>query len=333
MHTAKPKVKFVLSVDTEEEWDWSGDFPQDNCSVKNIELLPQFHSMCQALGIRPSYFVDYAVANNSGSAAILKQIHAQGDSEIAAHLHPWCNPPYFGVTSEKESHVVNLPIEQVEAKLAILTDKLNDVFNTAPNAFRTGRWGINGAVLKLLKKYNYTLDTSVYPFYKHRYFDCNGASLKPYWPDFDNPNKAGQQRDIYQVPVTVGYNRLDFSASNKWHDLLSKPSLRWFRPVGIAWHLGILRKLYMCPEMATSEQMQTLAEKVIAKDIGVIHMYMHSSSLLSDATGFMKKGENIETINTRVRELVSYLKRIADVEFCTISEAANLNQTDNSCEN
>ncbi|WP_017444351.1 polysaccharide deacetylase family protein [Gayadomonas joobiniege] len=323
MNKTKPKVKFVLSIDTEEEWDWSGGFPEQNCSVNNIQQLPDFHAFCQSLGVRPSYFVDYAVADNQQSAACLKEILACQDSELAAHLHPWCNPPYYGSTREKESHVVNLPLHQVAEKLKQLTEKLSEAFNRQPKAFRTGRWGINGEVLKLLSAQGYTLDSSVYPFYQHKYFDCRGAPIEPYWPDWKNPNRSGNQREIMELPVSVGFNRDDFVQGQKLYEKLAADCWRWFRPVGLAWHLGLLKKLYMCPELATGAQMIELADKLLQKNIGIIHMYMHSSSLLANATGFMKKGEDSVVLKSRIAELIAHLNKVAEVDFCTISEAAD----------
>ena len=119
----KQDVLFILSVDTEEEWQWDDEFPQNNCSVKNVEKLPEFQQFCESLGIRPTYFVDYAVANDQHGSAVLKGFAEKRVAEIGAHLHPWCNPPYFGKTTEAESHVINLPFEQVEQKL----DALNAV--------------------------------------------------------------------------------------------------------------------------------------------------------------------------------------------------------------
>lgn len=318
----KPNIKFVLSVDTEEEWDWSGPFPQQDFSVGNIDKIPEFQRFCQSLGIKPSYFVDYAVANDPASVAILKQALETKSCEIAAHLHPWCNPPYYGKTGEKESHVVNLPIEQVETKLAELTQKLNQEFGVQPQAFRTGRWGITGEVLALLAKYGYTIDSSVYPFYLHPYFTCQGAPITPYWPDFDNALKTGTQRKLLQLPVTVGFNNKHFHLSNKVHQCLSSPTLSWLRPIGVAWHTGVLRKLYMCPELSNSEEMCVLANKVIERGDNLIHMYMHSSSLVPNVTGFMKEGQGASILFKRIQLLVEHLKQVANVEFLTVSSAA-----------
>ena len=63
-HHSPATTLFVLTIDTEEEWHWDGAFPQHNCQVKNIQRIPEFQQFCESLGIRPTYFVDYAVADN-----------------------------------------------------------------------------------------------------------------------------------------------------------------------------------------------------------------------------------------------------------------------------
>ncbi|WP_440903463.1 polysaccharide deacetylase family protein [Catenovulum sp. SX2] len=319
----KQKVKFVISVDTEEEWDWSGPFPQKDFSVDNVQQIPAFQKFCQKLGIKPSYFVDYAVANDPASVAILNSAVAGGKGEIAAHLHPWCNPPYYGQTTEFESHVINLPIEQVEAKLEQLTDKLKTVFNTEPRAFRTGRWGISGDVLKLLVKFGYDIDSSVYPYYSHKFFTCQGAPIHPYWPDYANVVKAGEQRSLLQIPVSVGFNNTNFALSSKFHRLLEESWLNHLRPVGLAWHTGLLRKHYLCPELASASDMICLAKNMLKRGETVFHMYLHSSSLLTSATGFMKDGEGAHTILERIQPVFEYLQQNADVECMTISQVAD----------
>lgn len=316
-------IKFVLSVDTEEEWDWSGPFPQADCQVENIKKIPEFQAFCEKLSIKPTYFVDYAVANDSHSVSILKQPLQNNTCEIAAHLHPWCNPPYFGDTLEKQSHVINLPLSQVEKKLATLTEKLTQAFEQAPTAFRTGRWGISGEILALLAKYNYQIDSSVYPYYSHEYFSCQGAPIKPYFPSFSDSLKVNESNHkLLQYPVSVGFNHADFDLCNRWHERLSKGVFKMIRSIGLGWHLGILKKLYMCPELSSAEDMCLLADKILERGDNTIHMYLHSSSLLTGATGFINSDNAFSEMTEKMKMLVEHVQKSADIEFCTISEAA-----------
>lgn len=324
----KTPAIFVLTIDTEEEWDWSGPFPQRKANVQNIDKLPAFNSICENLGIKPTYFVDYAVADNDTAVNTMLTFTTKGNCEIGAHLHPWCNPPYFGEVGEAESHVVNLPVEQVSQKLDILMERLEAGFGVKAKSFRTGRWGIDKHVMDLLVKSGITVDSSVYPFYENEYFSCNGAPTLPYWPNLNNPLQAGTQNTLYELPVTVGFNQPQFELANKIHTAFAKPPLSWTRFNGLAWHTHLLRKTYLCPELSSTQDMLTLCDTVINKGYPILHMYMHSSSLLVNQSGLLGNEHNpFDFISDAVTKVVTQLKSTYDIEFCTISEAADKLQT------
>ena len=320
----KPDVLFVLTIDTEEEWLWDEEFPQDNCSIQNIGRIPDFHKACVELGIRPTYFVDYAVANDLNASAILKQFHQANEAEIGAHLHPWCNPPYFGKTTEPESHVINLPHEQVEQKLDKLTEIICENIDVVPQSFRSGRWGISGKTLQLLASRGYKVDSSVYPYYKNEFFTCEGAPSFPYWPTETNALKPGKQRQIMEIPVSAGFNIANFNLGEKVHNAFSTPSIAWTKLIGVLWHTQLLRKIYLSPELTCADNMNALIDKCLQNKHPVIHMYLHSSSLIDGATGLLNVQNAIESIVDRIKMSVSHLHNKANVQFCTISEAAYL---------
>ncbi len=319
-------VLFVLSVDTEEEWDWSGPFPQQNFSVSNVAKLTNFQKMCDRIGIRPSYFVDYAVADNAASVDILKPFLANNKCEIGAHLHPWCNPPFFGHIGEKESNVVNLPIEQVEQKLETLVSLLTKQFGTAPRSFRTGRWGIDGKVMKLLVKHGFKLDSSVYPYYRNKFYSCYETPSLPYWPSMDNPLVTNNQRDIFEFPVTAGFNHTNFELCERLYQLISHPAINWSRLVGIAWQTRLLRKSCLSPELFEVDEMLNLCRVAIKKNYPVLHMFMHSSSLIDNNNSLVGKHNAYERISGAIKQLVTQLQKEFDIQFCTISEAASILQ-------
>lgn len=320
----KQPLIFILSIDTEEEWDWSGPFPQQVASVKNIDRLPEFQQICESLGVRPTYFVDYAVSNDQSAVDKMLTFTNKGNCEIGAHLHPWCNPPYFGDVGEAESHVINLPVEQVSQKLDVLMQSIETSFGVKAQSFRTGRWGIDKNVMDLLVKSGIKVDSSVYPYYQNEYFSCVGSPTLPYWPDLDDPLKQGEQDAIYELPVTVGFNRSNFDSANTVHSAFATPPLSWTRFNGLAWHTNLLRKIYLCPELSAADDMITLCDKVINKGYPVLHMYMHSSSLLDNQVGLLGFEQNpFDFISDAVSKVITELKSRYNIEFCTISEAAD----------
>ena len=321
----KPSVLFVLSVDTEEEWDWKTEFPQHNVQVDNVQAIASFQQECNSIGIRPTYFVDYPVVNSPTGANALKSIEASGQCEIGAHLHPWCNPPMTVENDEFSSHVVNLPVELVEQKLVNLLDKLRDTFATDICSFRTGRWGINTAVMNLLIKHGITVDSSVYPFYRNDYFNCDGAPVEPYWPDLTDPLKAvskDDQASIFEIPVSAGYNHVQFTLCDKIHKVANTPFLSALRLPGILWQLKLLRKIYLSPELSSATDMKTLISVLLKRNAPVVHMNLHSSSLIT--LPYRNHPFTREQILANMKQTVSYLQEHANVTFCTISEAKKI---------
>lgn len=325
----KREVMFVLSVDTEEEWNWDAEFPEHNFSVKNVQFLPAFQSFCESMGIRPTYFVDYPVVDDKTALKQMKTTIKSGKCEVGGHLHPWCNPPYFGKTTEFESHVVNLPIAQVEAKLDRLIDKIQQTLGVTPRSFRTGRWGINGPIIQALKARGFNIDSSVYPLYQNEHFSCMDAPLSAYWPDLAAPNQMGNQHDILEIPVTVGFNRENFEFWRNVSHTAEQVPFRYLRTTGLMWQTNIMRKIYLSPELSSVHDMQALITKCIERGESVIHMYLHSSSLLDGVTGFYESEQAFKVMCDAIAKTVSHMQEQVDVKFTTISECgAILRQRD-----
>ncbi|PCI59666.1 MAG: WalW protein [Gammaproteobacteria bacterium] len=316
----RKQVLFILSVDTEEEWDWAGPFPNESFSVQNVNEIPAFQLFCQELGIKPTYFVDYAVADNNAATDILKSLNHQ-QCEIGAHLHPWANPPFFNETTEFSSHVVNLPIEHVKLKLKALMTTISKNISVQAKSFRTGRWGINGNILKLLADENITVDSSIYPLYQNDFFSCENAPNQPYWPDHNNTNNIGKDKKILEIPVTVGFNRSNYKIAQWLHKLCEKRPFTWLRTNGLLWHSHLLRKLYLSPELCDADDMNTLIDIGLKKNQTVFHMYLHSSSLIENVTGLKIESNARENMCKRIKTVIDHINRKADVRFCTISQA------------
>ncbi len=324
MNRCKPDVLFILSVDTEEEWDWSGEFPQEKFQLQNTGYIPDFQAFCERLDIRPTYMVDYAVADHVDSVNFLKASVDDNKCEIGAHLHPWCNPPYYGVTKDEQSHVINLPIDQVERKLDALIHIIQANFGVIPTTFRTGRWGINGEVLSLLIRKGFNVDSSMYPYFRNDYFSCENTPLEPYWPDLDNPEQYGRQRNILQIPVSAGFNHRYFSLLENLYKKLHQPIWFKLRLIGIFWQLHLMRMIYLSPELFTGADMISLVRSLLKNELPVVHMYLHSSSFIDGKTGLMNSENSCELICKRIGHVIDYLNANANVQFCTLSEASVL---------
>src|SRR5262245_29085545 len=138
---------YTLTVDTEEEWDWSSGWPIDNLSTANIACLPRFQEICSRHGAAVTYFTDYAVLDNARARDILLDIARQPRVEIGMHIHPWNTPPLLhrGSVAARETFLHNLPPEVIRAKLTSVYDRFQEVGLT-PTSFRGGRYSSGGVI-------------------------------------------------------------------------------------------------------------------------------------------------------------------------------------------
>src|SRR5437867_822268 len=81
----------LVSVDTEEEFDWSAPVSPDHRSVKHVSHLSRLQDLFESLGVRPTYLVDYPIATTDESVDVLGSFLRRGTCEIGAHIHTRVN--------------------------------------------------------------------------------------------------------------------------------------------------------------------------------------------------------------------------------------------------
>ncbi len=320
----KREIIFLLSVDTEEEWDWSGPLPENDFSTENGRNIPKFQEFCGRLGVRPTYFVDYAIADDPVCVQNLKKLLSQNKCEVGAHLHPWCTPPVLEEISDHNSYINNLPMGLLRDKLKNLGCKIQDEFAVKPTSFRAGRWGINGSILKMLAGLGYYVDSSIHPYYEDTYFSYKEAPDKPYWPDFYKCTEHGEQHQLFEIPVSSGFNCHNFQRGQKLDDLLSSFPFRLLRMAGIMMRLKIFYKVVLSPEFANSAQMIALTKACLRRGHRILHMFFHSSSLLPGGSPYVQTKDDEKVLYHRMESVVEFLKNHYDIQFCTITEARKL---------
>ncbi len=319
MKTMRPTI--VITVDTEEEWDWTGPFPSAPYSTHNIQSIPKFQEFAESLQFAPTYFVDYAVAIEEENCETLKYYFDRGSCDIGAHMHPWCNPPLSEEMSAKNSHAVNLPVGLFEEKLKNLTELLTKRFSAHPLSFRSGRWGLNGELLEVLSKLGYKIDSSVRPFYEDKYFSYRKASTRPYWPSFGNILESDpMQRNILEVPTASGFNHKRFEMLDQLHEMLSSRLISRFRVIGILWKLGILRKITVTPEGQNWRDICRCIDMYVKRGDSVIGLFFHSSDLLAGNTEYVKNEADEQRFYETIRRTIDHVRTKHDANFCTMRQ-------------
>ena len=134
----------------------------------------------------------------------------------------------------------------------------------------------------------------------------------------------GPARKILEIPVTAGFNRPNFPYWGRFHQKLSSNSLKFFRSVSLAWHTGLLKKLYLSPELSSKEDMVSLVRCAIESNHPIIHMYLHSSSLIPGHKNYITHKTDVDGLYRSISHVIEYLTHNFDVNFATLSEAKTL---------
>ena len=192
--------RVIVTVDTEEEFDWSQPKRRDATSVQAVRSLPIAHARLRDFGIHPAYLVDYPVATTPESVEVLNRFIAAGEASVGAQLHPWVNPPFDEPIDAVHSFPGNLPRRIERAKLAALTAAIRTSFGVQPTVYRAGRYGIGPNTEALLDELGNRIDASVRPLFDN--VDEGG-------PNFERarsaPYRTGEERRILEVPLTTAF--------------------------------------------------------------------------------------------------------------------------------
>ncbi len=309
-------VYLIITVDTEEEGLWGGEYPIEGGTVRNVlEGVPRFQELCDRYGIRPVYLIDTPVATDPEAAGLLRSLQDDGRCEIGAHLHPWCTEPHVDYTFPRDSYMMNLPREVQRAKLRTLTQQIEGAVGRRPVSFRAGRYGLDRHGAAILHELGYVIDSSVVPYTRYTADggpDFGSAPLAPFCVDVDSadPTAALVPADgddgLLEVPVAAGYTKTPFEWRHRLRDRLERSFLRKLKAVGVIDRLGIARRVKFCPERASCSDMRALVDCYIELSVPCMVMMMHSSSLAAGYSPYTPDQVALERFYARLEGAIAY---------------------------
>jgi hypothetical protein len=321
-----PILNFVVTIDTEED-NWG--YKHSEFSVENIRMIPRLQDLLDRYNIKPTYLVSYKVADCNWAANILAEILALNRCEIGAHLHPWNTPPLKESINERNSMLKNLPYELQLAKLNLLTDKIHGVFGRKPLSFRAGRWGLGAETVKALINCGYLVDTSVTPTISWTSYgdgpEYPEVRTEPHRMSADGDRcKVDDRSSILEFPTTIGFNRWPFEFWQKVYLQMGKDWLRLLKPIGIMNRTGLLRKIWLSPEISSAADMITLSKVMIRNNLKYLNLSFHSTTLLPGKSPFVKNDEDLEQFYLKIEKLLEYLIVATNLNSLTLSEVGRL---------
>src|SRR5664280_1424403 len=119
--------------------------------------------------IRPTYFVTSEVCDDNFAKEIFTEYLLKDRAEIGTHLHSWITPPFqdkngFRYNDLNHAFATEFPENVLNEKIKNLTDQIEKSFRQRPLSFRSGRYGFNSTLARILYDYSYLVDSSVTPY-------------------------------------------------------------------------------------------------------------------------------------------------------------------------
>ena len=299
----------IVTVDTEEEGLWGRKYARSGNTVENICGVPRFQELCDRFGVKPTYLIDAPVVEDDAAVELLRAIQDDDRAEIGAHVHPWCNPPYGEELSPRNSYLCNLPEPLQRAKLAWITEKIESRFGRRPTSFRAGRYGLDITGARILDELGYLVDSSVIPFTDYSSDggpDFENAPYVPYFVDGQDLCTPRETGFLLEVPVSVGFNRVDFARTQAIRRACTSPWLRQIHAEGILDRLGVVRRIKFSPEQADARRMKQLVDAYLALQAPAMVMMFHSSSLVPGYSPYVKTEEDLRRFEFRLEEVFAF---------------------------
>lgn len=277
-------TRFVVTVDTEEEFDWAAPLRRDARSVAAVEGIPAGHARFAARGVPLCYLVDHPIATDRRAMDILGEALGDGRSTVGTQLHPWVNPPFDEAVSPANSFAGNLPRALEAAKIATLTDAITRAIGVAPRIYRSGRYGIGPNTLELLALHGYRIDSSVRARYD--YSDQDG-------PDFTQVGNAayrtGPDGRLMELPLTTVYTgQLRRRGATLYPAIGRVPRAR-----GLAARLGLLSRVALTPEdMPVADALEAV-RIALGEGERLLSFSFHSPSLVPGHTPYVRNARDL----------------------------------------
>jgi len=292
--------RFVVTVDTEEEFDWNGPFARAEHGLASIPKLARFQQFCEGFGVAPIYLIDYPVATDPRTVEAIGEAAKAGRAEIGVQLHPWVNPPLDEEISAHNSFAGNLAPELERAKFRELRDTIEQAFGTVPLIYRAGRYGVGPHTATMLAEAGIAIDTSV-----RALFDYSGEGgpnfrdhpLRPWW--------VGERGGLIELPLTTVYWGMLRRQGGLIHPALWRaPRLR-----GLLARLGLLERIPLTPEGVAVDEALKAIDIALDDGLPLLVFSFHSPSLRPGHTPYVRDENDLDRLYDWWRTCFDYLAK------------------------
>lgn len=272
-------TRFMIWVDTEEEFDWRAPFSRGGHATTAAKALPAAHRRFADSGAPLTFLVDYPILGDPLAVGYLREIVSDGRSAVGAQLHPWVNPPFDEEIGNFNSFPGNLAPSLERAKLALLTAGITQAFGRHPRVYRAGRYGIGPNTAAMLVEQGYVVDSSVRAAYD---YSASGG------PDFRGIGNAayrfGPRRALVELPLTTVFTGLLRGGGQGLYSALSALP----KAVGGFSRAGLLSRVALTPEQMPLADATEAIRIAVGDGVRVLNLSFHSPSLVPGHTPYVR---------------------------------------------
>lgn len=314
-----PPIRYCVTVDTEEEWDWDSGYPTGPAAVSNIQRLPAFQELSERTGAAVTYFTNHAVLVNAESRRVMQELAKRPKVEIGLHIHPWNTPPL--AVAEKvpprDSFLHTLPWDEQRAKLDAVLAAFRDS-GLSPTSFRGGRYSTSPQIQNHLRGHGIWVDCSVLPF---------TTWADPGAPDYRRRDltPVRVQRPagpVWELPLTFGYTRRPFPVWAKVARFAESGVGRTLRLTGVFDRLGVVSRAWLNFENPLGERMLRFLTVLRAVRPSVVSFTLHSSSLLTGGSPYSRTAADVTRLLATAETVLKTVAAWPEFAPATMTEMA-----------
>lgn len=308
--------RFLISIDTEEEFDWDAPFQRDGHTTVTVPKLQEFQDFIETYGIKPVYFVDYAIVEDDTAVAFLRTVAEKNTAVVGVHLHPWVSPPFEEQVNGHNSFAGNLPKELEEQKLVALRDAIRDRIGITPTIYRAGRYGIGPHTTEILLKHGFVMDSSIRPRFDYRGQggpDFLSVGSEPYWWEEDER--------LLEVPLTTVYSGLLRKQPGLAAAIMEKSPL----VNALFSRSKMLERIPLTPEGVSARETKEAIDVALDDDLRLLVFSFHSPSLSPGHTPYVRTEEDLRDFYDWWREVLDHLetRNVKPVDIDELLQAAS----------
>lgn len=284
---------FIITVDTEGDNLWAYN-KGDVIQTKNLLFVNRFQELCEKYHFPPVYLTNYEAITDMTFVEYIKNKVLNNLCEVGIHVHAWNTPPYYHLNDKLGGNpfLIEYPLDVRDEKFASVYNLIKSNIGKAPVSHRAGRWAMDEAYFKLLKKYNIKVDCSLTPYVD--WSKTAGATL--YGPSYKRESRLPSRiQEVFEVPMSIRRSHIQHTGTikHKVHVILCGKNV-WLRPASSS--------LY---------EMVSLVNNIDNEEnVDYLEFMLHSSELMPGGSIYFQDKESIDQLYNTIEGLFSYVQKL-----------------------